>query len=117
VTTKRQELTNELTYVMGKDRAERMVFEMIGEEAERALSEMTADGAMFEEFREHLRTYDAGHAPRTWFLLARLLQERDHQIAEKIRAQAAEKERALGRPLEVSAIERSVADRIDPKKE
>lgn len=117
MTTQREALINELAYVVGgKTNAERLVFEMMAEDVQKRLTEMTKDGASFDAFREHLRTVDIGHAPRTWFLLANVLSERDHRLAEKIRARADERERVLGRVLETSAVERSVADMIDPKK-
>lgn len=86
MTTHREELINELAYVVGKDRAERMVSEMLMEDAALRLSEMTADLQIFDEFRDWLKRSDIGHAPQTWFLLAKVFQERDHRLAERQRA-------------------------------
>lgn len=116
MTTHREELINELAYVVGKDRAERMVSEMLMEDAQKRLSEMTADLKTFDEFRDWLKRSDIGHAPQTWFLLAKVFQERDHRLAERQRAFA---ERTWGKTpngVEFVSGANTVADMIDPKK-
>lgn len=48
-------------------------------------------------------------------LAARILVMHAHELAEKIRERADERDRVLGRRLDTSAAERGAADLIDPK--